>query len=43
MSDFIVVDSHAYSHVDPSGSARGMPGRYSHQPGGSDPLNEPVD
>ncbi|KAJ9103982.1 hypothetical protein QFC21_002445 [Naganishia friedmannii] len=43
MSDFIVVDSHAYSHVEPSGSAQGMPGRYMPRSGGSDPLNEPVD
>lgn len=41
MSDFIVVDSHAYSHVDPSGG--GMPGRYFNRSGGDDPLDEPVD
>lgn len=40
MSDFIVVDSHAYSHVEPSGG--GMPGRYFNRSGG-DPLDEPVD
>lgn len=43
LSDFIIVDSHAYSHVDPSGSAQGMPGRYMPRSGGSDPLDEPVD
>ncbi|KAJ9117906.1 hypothetical protein QFC20_000187 [Naganishia adeliensis] len=41
MSDFIVVDSHAYSHVEPSGG--GMPGRYFNRSGGDDPLDEPVD
>jgi hypothetical protein len=41
MSDFIVVDSHAYSHVEPSGG--GMPVRYFNRSGGDDPLDEPVD
>lgn len=38
MSDFIAVDSHAYSHVDPSGSGR----RYQ-VPGNDDPMHEPLD
>lgn len=37
MSDFTIVDSHAYSHVDPSG------GRGYRMPGGDDILRDPVD